>query len=269
MRKNFLCRCFLMLGILLFFTVLIPCFSSNFSVAQAAETGKDKNKECLLNVKSISLVKGKTFPLYTYNVGDSAKINYISSDGEIASVNNDGVISANKVGDAVITANIKDGANSTSLSCNVTVTPAAVSVKWAEAFVILSIKGDYSLSYLLKPSGTAETPKFTSSNVEIVSISPGGRVTGKGYGLALVSAFIDATNSDGSQKSDTCAVIVVSSDNVSKLQDYFESHTELEKISNEVLINVLFKFFNGTDDLSSSSLANKLNRYLSKELNLN
>jgi hypothetical protein len=256
-----------MFGLFLFFFAAAPLVS--VKTALAAETGEKKSEAYRLNVYSIVLAKGQTYTLRTYNVGEKATIYFKSGDEEIASVSDDGLISAKKVGSTAITVTIKDGSDVTSLSCDVSVGPAAVSVKWTQSIVILGIDSINQLNVILKPSNTVENAKFTSLNSDIVSVTPRGRASAKNYGYAELRAYINDTNSDGSQKYDSCGIIVTSSDNVSKLSDYFNEHTELNQISKDDLLSALDKFFNKEfDQTSSSNLISSLDRYLNNTFKL-
>lgn len=270
MKKKLLFKCLITLSLFVSLPVLTPIPFLPTVKAEAAETTKDKSDIYRLNVTSITLAKGKTQALKTYYVGEKATTYFKSADDEVASVNGDGVISANKVGTTAITVTIKEGSDSTSLTCDVTVGPAAVSVKWTQSIVVISKNSVDTLKVILKPSNTVEDVMFTSRNSSIVSITQGGRISAKNLGLAELRAYIDATESNGSQKYDSCTVIVVNEDNVAKLEKYFSEHTELDKVPEEDLVNALGKFFNEEFDQStSSSLVSSLDRYLNKVFDLN
>lgn len=263
MKKKVLYKYLIMFGLFLFLTALVPFLPGSTVTVQAADTGKEKSDGSRLNVSKISIAKGQTYTLRTYNVGEKATIYFKSGDEEIASVKDDGLISAKKVGTTVITVTIKDGSVSTSLTCDVLVGPAAVSVKWTQSIVFLSVDSISQLDVIRKPNNTVEDAKLTSMNSDIVSITPGGRASAKAYGYAELRAYINDTDSNGLQKYDSCGVIVTSLDNVSKLEDYFNEHTELNQISNKDLLSALDKFFNSEyDQTSSTDLINSLNRYL-------
>lgn len=264
MKRNFISKCLISLGLLLFCIVLNAATAQPVT-AQAASTEKDKSDTYRLSLKSITLVKGKTFTLRVFNASD-ARISFKSEDSEIASVNDDGDIYARRVGETDIHAIIKYGSDSDSLTCHVTVGPPAVSVKWTHSRVIIGIDRTDTLNVILKPSNTAEDAKFSSQDSSIVSISSGGRITARSYGFTYLFAEIDADDSDGSSKYDTCGVIVTSHDNVSKLEDYFNDHPELDKIPESELNRALSKFFN--NEFDQSSLISDLNRYLKKVFDL-
>lgn len=269
MKIKILRKCLIMLGLLLFFSVFMPLLPFQSATVQAAETVKDKSELYRLSLNNVTIAKGKTQILRTYNVGENAKIYFKSSDEEIASVSNDGVITAKKVGVTVITVTIKDGADLSSLTCNVTVGPAAVSVKCTQSIIVMAVDSVDFLKVILKPSNTVETAKFTSLNSSVASISPGGRISAKSYGLTEVKAYIDDIGSDGLQKYDSCTVIVTSEENVTKLENYFSEHPELDQIPEEALMVALDQFFNQEfDQTSSSTLINSLDRYLSNLFDL-
>lgn len=265
-------RCLLALGFLLFIPLLLSFSPFNVTTVKAASIEKE-TINYRLNLKSITLVKGKSFQLKVINLGENAKVTYKSNDSEIASVSEDGIISANKVGTTIITATVKDGSNITNLTCDITVGPPAISVKWTKSRIILGLDNSDYLRVILKPSNTAEVAKFSSRDSSIVSVSTGGRITGKKLGMTYVFAEIDATNLDGSRKYAVCSVIITNPEDTSYLETYFAEHPELDLISEADLTKALDEFFNDKADLtaanelklesvSKSSLVNSLNQYL-------
>lgn len=270
MKKKSFSKGFAMVGLFLFLSLLGPVTFFNPTVAQAASTNTEKDKnDYRLNVKTLTLVKDKTFTLKAYNVNVNAKINFKSDDPEIASVNGDGVITGNKVGNTVITATIKDGTGVTSLTCNVTVGPPAVSIKWTQSRIILGYENVDTLRVIMKPTNTAEDAKFSSYEPDIVSISPGGRVSAKSLGMTFVFAGIEATDANGVPKFAACSVIVTSQENAPLVDKYFKEHPELDLIPEESLTIALLKFFNSSSNgKESKSLVDNLDRYLKDTFDL-
>lgn len=226
------------------------------------------------------MVKGKTFTLKAYdlktnNLNETAKISFKSDNDEIASVSEDGIITGNKVGNAVITVAIKDGTLTTTLTCDVTVGPPAVSIKWTKSRIILGLDNVDYLNYIIKPYNTAESPRLSSHDSSIVSISTGARITAKKFGFTYLFAEINDMNPDGSRKFAVCYVIVTSSDNVSLLNTYFNEHPELNFISEAELSKALDNFFNGKTesfagetDTNKADLISSLNTYLDDKFDL-
>lgn len=277
MIRKLLCKCFTTLCLLLLTAFLLPVFSINVATAKAGVVGKEKNEEYRLNLKSITLVKSKSYQLKVYNLGDNAKVSFKSSDSEIASVNDDGVVLANKVGTTTITVTIKDGNGQTPLTCDVTVGPPAFSVKFTKSRIIMGLGTTDFFNVILKPSNTAEVAKFSSYDSSIVNVSPGGRITANKLGLTYLFAEIDAKNADGSPKFAVCSVIVTNPEDTASFENYFNSHPELDMISEGELTNALDAFFNGktddvtnskVEDVSKSEAVNKLNRYLEAKFDL-
>jgi hypothetical protein len=244
MKKNFFKKCLISLGLLLFFTFLPQIMQTPVSIARASEIEKEKNNEYRLNLRSITLVNGKSFTLRVYNLEKDAKVSFKSADPEIASVNEDGTFTANKVGSTTITATIRRGINTATLTCDVTVGPPAFSVKLTRPMIILEIDQVYQLEAILKPTNTAELVKYSSYDPSIASVSSGGRVTAKKAGMTYVFAEIDATNQDGSRKFSSCSVVVGTSEDVVMLNSYFAAHPELSLLSESELSNALFEILN-------------------------
>jgi hypothetical protein len=270
MKKFLTSKCFIFLGLLLFLTLLIPLSSLSVKTASASEIGKEKSNDYRLNLKSITLVKGKSFTLKAYNLSDSAKVSFKSDDSEIASVSDDGTISANHVGVTVITAIIKDGNDSASLSCDVTVGPPAFSVKITRSRIFLGVDKTDLLRVILKPSNTAEDARFSSYDSDIASISTGGRVTAKRIGYTYLFAEIDADYNDGGRKFAVCSIIVTSPEDAPLVEAYFSEHPELDLIPESELSAALGEFFNGTPVTQTNGLSTveALNKFLDSKFDL-
>lgn len=268
MIKKLIKKCLLTLGLLLFFTLLIPSYSTQTSLA--ASIDKEKNGDYKLSLKDLPLVKGKDFTLRVYNLKDSSRVSFKSDDSEIASVNNDGVVFGKKVGSTTITAVIKDGSDSTSLTCDVEVGPPAFSVKITKSRVILGINDTDQLRVILKPLNTTEEARYSSYDSSIANVSINGRVSGRSFGLTYLFAEIDATDDDGNHKYSACPAIIVNSNSVSDLEDYFDKHPELDMVSEADLNAALDKFFNGDSarKYSSNNLVDALNKYLDNKFDL-
>lgn len=261
MNKKFFCKCFITLGLLLFFTTLFTNLSAGTARAAAIDVGK--NEDYRLNLKSVTLVRGTSFTLKVYNLDENVKVSFKSNDPEIASVSDDGVITGNKVGNTVVTATIKD----VTLTCDVLVGPPAFSIKITKSRIVLALNNTDYLNVILKPSNTVETAKFSSYDSSIVCVSAGGRITAKKFGLTYIFAEIQG---DGNRKFSRCTVIVTSNqDDASALDTYFSDHPELDLIPEDDFTKALDNFFNVTYSAdSATSLVNSLNSYLNDKFDL-
>lgn len=247
MQRRFSLRWILMFTILLCSVYVITnCF--NTSIAYASEITSpvidEKKQDVKLNVKSTTIVKGKTYALKVYNLSASQKITFKSNDTDIATVNENGVIEAIKVGNATITATVKEGQKTVAtLTCDVTVGPTALSVKFTKSRVILGIDKSDLLNVILKPNNTAETPRFSCSNPAVATVSIRGRVTGVSLGMTYVFAEI-GNLIDASYRYSACTVICVSPEDVEPLEALFQSHSELNLVADDELRTILGEFFN-------------------------
>jgi hypothetical protein len=276
MIKKKLCKCLITLGLLLFITLLLPFTSYNVVTAQAASIDKEIKDSYRLNLKSVALVKGKSFTLKVYNLGANSKLNFKSDDAEVASVSEDGTITANKVGATVVTVTIKDGIDKTPLTCDVTVGPAAISVKWTKERVFVGLNNDDMLKVIMKPDNTTEVARYSSYDSSIVAVSSGGRISAKKVGMTYLFAEIDAANLDGTRKFAVCTVFITSSKDAPLLETYFSDHSELSRVSGYELNKALGEFFNGgsaeaavtADDATDSALIKAIDDYLEDKFKL-
>ena len=136
---------------------------------------------------------------------DNQKLKWCSNATDIASVDEStGVITAHKVGDAVITATTTDGSG-ISASTTIHVTPLKVSqIEMPKDISLL-----YSLSKQIEVTFTPEladnkTLKWTSDNENIATVTQEGVVKGVNVGTTNITA----TAMDGSGVSATCKVTV-------------------------------------------------------------
>jgi uncharacterized protein YjdB len=205
MKFKFLNKCLLVLGLFLFFTVIFPYPNvGNIMVAKAANFEQQDQNDIKLNVKSLALVKDTSFGLTVYNIKDSDKVTYKTSESSIASVDESGVITAVDFGSANITVTVKDGLKTiATLDCEVTVGPAALSIKLTKSDLTLSLGSKTTLTAILKPNNTVEEAKYSSNDSEIASVSVGGTVTAKVVGTTYIFASI------ANGKYDMCKVTVV------------------------------------------------------------
>ncbi len=186
-----------MLGLVLVLVLTLGIFATPISAKAAAP-------ELKLNVKTKTLVTEKTYSLKVYNLADNQTVTFKSDHPEFASVDDNGLVSANAVGTAIITATVKaDSKTVAQLECEITVGPPAISVKLTRPTIILMNGRKALLKTILQPLNTVENVKFSSLDNLIASVSSAGRITARSIGTTYLVAAID------NGKYDTCQVIIV------------------------------------------------------------
>ncbi len=154
-----------------------------------------------LNKSSAALVKGNTLDLnVSYspsNTTDSKTVYWSSSDRFVASVNN-GKVTANSPGTAVITARV---GNKTA-TCKVTVNIPLQSISLSNTSLTLKAGESAMLYYTKNPTNTTEksSVSWSSNNTSVATVS-GGKVVAKKSGTATITAKIV-------NKTATCKVTV-------------------------------------------------------------
>lgn len=182
--KRFLKSLFIF-GLILFLGVSLA--NNGMLTAYAAET-----QDIKLNVTSQTIVKGKTLSLYVYNLNEGQTVTYVSSDPAIASVDGSGVVTGNMVGTATILVTVTEGLNTVEiLSCDVKVGPPAINVQFSRLELEMVVGQKLTLERIVLPLNAVESPKFSTYNRAVATVSAGGRVTAKAEGSTYIFAQLD------------------------------------------------------------------------------
>ena len=184
MRLKTYLKSLFIFGLILFLGISLPC---NMLTAYADET-----QDIKLNVNSQTIVKGKSFSLYVYNLNEGQTVTFVSSDPEIASVDEDGIVTGNLVGNATILVTVTEEENTVALlSCAIKVGPPAISVQFSRLELAMTVGQKLTLERIILPLNTVETAKFSSYDRSIATVSAGGRVTAKAEGSTYIFAQLD------------------------------------------------------------------------------
>ena len=185
----------LLLGLVLCFGLLIPHTGVQAASYSTSTKEEKEQSDVKLNVKKKSLVKDSSYTLILYNLSPKDKVTFKSNNSDVASVDQDGVVKALKVGEATITVTVKGNGKVTStLTCDITVGPPAVSVIFniGEKTNITLTEGQSTfLDTIIKPNNTVEDVIFSSSNLSIASVSSNGRITAKSAGSCYIFGRIN------------------------------------------------------------------------------
>lgn len=235
--------------ITLVFLLSVSFFTLFASAATAYAAGTPK-----LNVKSKAIVKGKDYALKVYNLSETQTVTFTSSDVKIASVSETGVVTALSIGTTVVTVTIADSGSEelVELQCKITVGPPALFIMLSRQEAEMTVGQRAIMYWLIAPLNTAETPKFSSSNPEVASVSAGGIVTAKSAGTAYIFAQLD--NGQFSACRITVSEVPESIDDTVATEEgeaatvapaAFEPDEETERTFADFLINLNANFTNG------------------------
>lgn len=156
--------------------------------------------------KSVSLSPGGTAtikPSFSPSNTSYKTLTWTSSDESVATVDQNGRVTALKVGSATITGRALNGVRQ---SCAVKVSLIKVSsVKLNKTSVSLALGRTYQLRATLAPSSAADkSVRWSSTKENVATVDENGLVTAVGEG----STVIRATATDGSKKYKNCTVKV-------------------------------------------------------------
>lgn len=147
----------------------------------------------VLNPNAVSLKTTESVTLTATVMPDDATnktITWASSNRAVASVDVYGNVTANSVGEAIVTATSTDGSNVVA-ECRVTVVPTPVEGISIEANGSTTLKAlqTVQLTAVITPeTATDKSVSWSSSNSEIASVDENGLVTAKQVGTATISA---------------------------------------------------------------------------------
>ena len=158
-----------------------------------------------LNKNELTIEKGKSETLTaTVSPSDATDktVTWQSSNNAIATVDQNGRVTAVNAGSAVITVTTKDG--SKTATCNVTVVIPVTSVSLNKTELTIEKGKSETLTATVNPSdATNKAVTWQSSNTAIATVDQNGKVTAKELG----NVTITVTTKDGS-KTATCSITV-------------------------------------------------------------
>ena len=171
-------------------------------VATQAESITLDKSEISLEVTQTAELTATVLPVYTTD----KTVFWLSSNDAVATVDENGLVTAIAVGEAIITATTADGSN-LSATCKVTVEPTlAESITLSQTEISLKTTETATLVATILPELTTnKTVAWKSSDESIATVDTNGLVTA----IAVGEAIITATTNDGSNLSASCKVTVI------------------------------------------------------------
>lgn len=151
--------------------------------------------------KTINRGESTVLTATTSPTGNDNIVTWTSSNESVATVDQNGLVTAVGIGTATIMAQTDNGLGTT---CTVTVKAPATSINYVNNNIKVAIGETYQLSTVVSPADTTDTITFKSNSTSIATVSTAGVVTAKAVG----TTYITATTTSG--KSATCFVTVVS-----------------------------------------------------------
>ena len=172
----------------------------------------------ILDESELTIEKGFTAQLNATVAPDDADnlgLTWTSDNEEVATVDENGLVTAVSVGEANITATAVDGSGVTA-TCKVTVTPKLVtSVILDESELTIEKNFTEQLTATVAPDDADNLSlTWTSDNEEVATVDENGLVTAVGEGTATITA----TANDGSGVSASCMVTVTFTNGIANVE---------------------------------------------------
>ncbi len=183
----------------------------NVTVKAKVQTPSEiKVNKITLNKTTASVTKGKTLQLTaTVTPGNATnkEVKWDTSDKNVATVSDNGLVTAKSAGTATITCTAQDG-SSVKATCKITVKNPVVKVTKVtlnKTTATLAPKETLTLKATVTPTNaTNKAVTWKSSNTKIATVSSSGKVTAKAAGTVTITCRAK----DGSGKKATCKITV-------------------------------------------------------------
>lgn len=181
--------------------------SMNSSVNSAVRPEEVKVQEIKLPVSAQTMRVGDTFALTATVTPDDAKnkeVSYTSTDAGVATVDENGLITAVAAGNCKVICAARDGSGVTS-ECQVIVIQSVTGITLSPASLTIPVGGTYKLTAAVTPdNATNKEVTFISGNKAVAVVANDGTITGVDMGVVTISV----ASKDDPTKIASCVVTV-------------------------------------------------------------
>ncbi len=193
---------------------ILPNFNSNEEIS-TGDIGEHYITS--LNDNDLTLNTGDTYRLVVNGIDDETKETWTSSDPSVASVDSNGVVTANNEGEAVIWVELRTGSNITTAECVVKVVYYPVTdikLNCGNSSIIVNYSRVIKAT-VYPDNATNKELEWISSDEKIATIDNNGKLKAKKEGTVTITAISD----DGVEASCELDVIPVPVEKISIDQD--------------------------------------------------
>ena len=241
-------------------TITAMSVDGNYKASCVITVGKHVSS-LLLSDDELSIPVGFTQQITATVLPLSAlnkNVEWVSTNPKVATIDENGTVTAVKAGSATIIACTEDG--EITAECKVTVTNSVGGFSLSESEIYVARNSTKQLNGVFSPS-TAENKNVTweSSNPTIATVDQNGLVTGKMAGTAVIVA----TTEDGGFK-DYCSVKVVGVEAVSTANIDFDSGIITGLAANLSSLDGYIELSDSSCELKYDSLATDSIVYLTR-----
>ena len=186
---------------------------------QKEPTAQEKLSKIALNKTSLSLTQGGTDTLSVTGeyVSSISSYTWGSSNDKVASVDNNGKVTAVAAGNADITVKIKIDSSEATLKCTVTVTAQTYKISKIDGNITIKVGSTGTINVTTEPSGG--TISWTSDNDKVAKIESSNATSATVKGVAAGTATVTAKCGDATASCKVTVVKDTAGDTTSKLKD--------------------------------------------------
>lgn len=181
--------------------------STSSTVNSAVRPEEVKVQEIKLPVSAQTMRVGDTFALTATVTPDDAKnkeVSYTSTDSGVATVDENGLITAVANGSCKVICAARDGSGVTS-ECQIIVIQSVTGISLSPATITIPVGGTYKLTPVISPeNANNKEVTYVSGNKEVAVVANNGTITGVDMGVVTISV----SSKDDPTKIASCVVTV-------------------------------------------------------------
>ena len=161
----------------------------------------DLTDKVILNKTNAGLIQWETITLSTTTIPENSKILWSTTDPSVATVDENGVVTALKEGECDIFATIASN-YAVYASCHISVSYPEITLSLSKESLEMNVGDEQTLTATIIPDNTGLTPTWTSSNTSVATVDTNGKVKAVSEGECDITATV-------LDKKATCHVAVV------------------------------------------------------------
>jgi uncharacterized protein YjdB len=153
----------------------------------------DLTGKVTMSQNTANLVIGSSITLEATTIPSGANVVWLSSNPSVATVNDEGVVTAAAAGECDIIATLETNPAVYAI-CHITTSYPEITLSLSDESLEMNVGNEQTLTVTITPDNTGLTPTWSSSNTSIAIVDENGKVTAIGEGECdIIATVLDKT----------------------------------------------------------------------------
>jgi len=149
----------------------------------------DLTGKVTMSQNTANLVIGSSITLEATTIPSGANVVWLSSNPSVATVDDEGVVTAAAVGECDIIATLEANPAVYAI-CHITTSYPEITLSLSDESLEMNVGNEQTLTVTITPDNTGLTPTWSSSNTSIAIVDENGKVTAVGEGECDITATV-------------------------------------------------------------------------------